>query len=302
MKRWMAMMLALLCTAAGCAHIGGSPQTTGGSTTAAPQSEVTLLVPNAALDNLEEKTVVLPKAADAVDAGDLTRALAENGAVPADSTVLSFEADGVHGKANLNKAFADGIAASGTAGETMMLASLVNTLCAFYELSDLTVTAEGKPIETGHNVYDMPLTPFVFETGAENSAFTRLAPDADEAVRLVIVNAPTDVQREQTPATETVFDGEAQDPVLIVPRATDAKLTLWAVDYADGSFTKREIVFEREPVGEGFVLGGSVLRPEGVPLYMLVLTDSAYTLEYLFSYNGKDGVPNLELIQAEKIK
>lgn len=302
MKRWIAMVLALLCTAAGCARVGGGSQTTVGSTTPAPHTEITLLVPNAALDNLEEKTVVLAKEADTVDAGDLTRALADSGAVPADSAILSFEADGVHGKANLNKAFADVVAASGTAGETMMLASFVNTLCAFYELSDLTVTAEGKPIETGHNVYDAPLTPFVFQTSADNSVFTSLAPDAEEAVRLVIVNVPTDAQREQAPATDTVFGNEVQDPVLIVPRATDAKLTLWAVDYTDGSFTKRETVFERDAVGEGFVLGGSVLRPEGAPLYMLVLTDSEYTLEYLFSYNGKDGVPNLELIRGEKTK
>ena len=302
MKRWMALLLALLCTAAGCARVTDASQTTVGSTTPAPRSEVTLLVPNAALDNLEEKTAVVAKEADAIDADDLTRALADSGAVPAGSAILSFEADGVHGKADLNKAFADGVAASGTAGETMMLASLVNTLCAFYDLSDLTVTAEGKPIETGHNVYDAPLAPFAFQTSAENSVFTRLAPDAEEAVRLVIVNVPTDAQREQVPATETVFKDETQDPVLIVPRATDAKLTLWAVDYADGAFTKRETVFERDVVGEGFVLGGSVLRPEGAPLYMLVLTDGAYTLEYLFAYDGKDGVPNLELVRGEKIK
>lgn len=305
MKRMMIWTLAVLCVLAGCARGGtGKAGTTVAPTSTAPACEVTLLLPNAMLDGLQEETVTLLKAYEEVDAKDLVGALAENGAIPEGSEALTFQADGVHGVIDLSRAFGDGVATSGTAGETMMLASLVNTLSAFYELQDVLVTSEGKAIQTGHNIYDEPLAPFTFDTveSAENTVFTQLAPNADDGVRMLIVNEPTDVQKEKAPATETVFDEAEQDRVRIIPRSTDARLELWEITYEHNEFTKTNLVYERAVAGEGFVLGGSIARPEGVPQYVLVLSDSAYTLEYLFSYDGKDGVPNLELIQGARIR
>ena len=46
----------------------------------------------------------------------------------------------------------------------MILASLVNTLWAYYEPAELVLTVDGDPLETGHNIYDQPFTaPYTFE-------------------------------------------------------------------------------------------------------------------------------------------
>lgn len=55
------------------------------------------------------------------------------------------------------KSVAKALASTGSAGERMAVYGLVDTFLAHYEADALILTSSGKPIETGHNVYDEPL-------------------------------------------------------------------------------------------------------------------------------------------------
>lgn len=55
------------------------------------------------------------------------------------------------------KSVAKALASTGSAGERMAVYGLVDTFLAHYEADALILTSAGKPIETGHNVYDKPL-------------------------------------------------------------------------------------------------------------------------------------------------
>ena len=59
---------------------------------------------------------------------------------------------------DVSQAFGDAASTTGTAGETMLLGSLVNTMLTYYNAETLTLTVEGAVLETGHNVYDTPFT------------------------------------------------------------------------------------------------------------------------------------------------
>ncbi len=59
---------------------------------------------------------------------------------------------------DVSQAFGDAASTTGTAGETMLLGSLVNTMLTYYNAQTLTLTVEGAVLETGHNVYDTPFT------------------------------------------------------------------------------------------------------------------------------------------------
>lgn len=59
---------------------------------------------------------------------------------------------------DVSQAFGDAAASTGTAGETMLLGSLVNTMLTYYNAKTLTLTVDGAVLETGHNVYDTPFT------------------------------------------------------------------------------------------------------------------------------------------------
>ena len=52
---------------------------------------------------------------------------------------------------------AKALASTGSAGERMAVCGLADTFLVHYEADALILTSAGKPIETGHNVYDAPL-------------------------------------------------------------------------------------------------------------------------------------------------
>ena len=85
--------------------------------------------------------------------------LDDNGTETTDGETVSYEAgDTLHIDLDVSAEFQTGLSGMGTSGETMMLGSLVNTLLTAYNADTITVTVAGAPLETGHNIYDEPLT------------------------------------------------------------------------------------------------------------------------------------------------
>lgn len=103
--------------------------------------------------------VTTQTALDSLSPDALIAALIEAKSVPEQTKCLSFAQsdDGRTLTLDLSRPFADGIVQLGTAGESIMLASLVNTFLAAYCAEELVLTVEGGLLETGHNIYDFPL-------------------------------------------------------------------------------------------------------------------------------------------------
>lgn len=159
-KRMMAALLALGLLA-GCSPAAENPSGSegAGSTPPAQYEQVTLWCPGENADSLEPKSVQIERTGDPAE--ELVQALAAEGALPAGAEVVKWSSDGDEPPAltvDMNEAFAEGLLNQGTAGETMILASLVNTLWEYYEPASLILTADGRAIETGHNIYDAPFT------------------------------------------------------------------------------------------------------------------------------------------------
>ena len=73
------------------------------------------------------------------------------------SAVVSVTEDGSAVRADMNEAFSRQVNAMGTSGEYMLIGSLVNTLLDAYGADTVLITVDGRPLETGHNIYDGPL-------------------------------------------------------------------------------------------------------------------------------------------------
>lgn len=74
--------------------------------------------------------------------------------------LLSFTKAGGEITLDFNEAFAQRIRSTGTAGEYIIMGSLVNTYLDTFNAATVTVTVEGSTWESGHVVYDMPLGRF----------------------------------------------------------------------------------------------------------------------------------------------
>ena len=118
-------------------------------------SLVSIYAPNA------DATALLPSDVPVQDDPQgIMDALALNSAVPCFAKVLSFTVEGDMGTLDLSASFGEALSSTGTAGETLYMGSVVNTFLTRYALTSLRVTCEGADIETGHTIYDAPLTFF----------------------------------------------------------------------------------------------------------------------------------------------
>ncbi|RKJ78579.1 hypothetical protein D7X33_09665 [Butyricicoccus sp. 1XD8-22] len=91
----------------------------------------------------------------------LIAALAEAKVIPEDVEIVDCQYKFVDGKVklDLNGAFLDALEGSGSAGEAMILYSVVDTfLFNFPMAGSLILTAEGERIETEHGSYGEPFT------------------------------------------------------------------------------------------------------------------------------------------------
>lgn len=137
----------------------------------APPAEVLLYLPNDDADGFELETVTIE-----ISAQNIFDALIAHGAIPEGISVLSFQIDnhGVETQEGDTVSYTPGDTTSlfldlsaemqstlleaGSAGELMLIGSLVNTLLTVYEADEITLTCEGAALESGHNVYDEPIS------------------------------------------------------------------------------------------------------------------------------------------------
>lgn len=142
------------------------------------EMEITLFLPDDQAEGFEE-------AVEAVGASPqgIVDALIAHGVLPEGTTVNSFHmsdngtdttegeivshtaGDQLHIDLDLSSEFLSAVTSTGTAGESMVMGSLVNTMLQAYNADTLSLTCDGAVIETGHNIYDEPMTFWSPEAG-----------------------------------------------------------------------------------------------------------------------------------------
>lgn len=159
MKKKLFILLLSVGLLTGCSAKQVPPtDSTSGSVVQEQYVQVSLYLPNEQADGLIERSVQVEQSDQMVET--LVQTLEVEGALPVGSDVRKWSLSNGDTtlKVDLNDEFAAGIDQKGTAGETAILASLVNTLWAYYEPDELILTVDGQPLETGHNIYDAPFT------------------------------------------------------------------------------------------------------------------------------------------------
>ena len=91
-----------------------------------------------------------------LQAMELVSHLVYDGALPEGCDALHFYVS--TSELDMNAAFAEALSRTGTLGETLLMGCLVNTMLEFFALDSITITAEGQVLQTGHEIYDYPLT------------------------------------------------------------------------------------------------------------------------------------------------
>ena len=158
-------LLAALCAVALCAAMVGCGKTDTPNDQTTQQEEqqgetktVTLYLPDDQAESVVPTETEI-KVSGEDEAADLMAALVEQGVLPAEVAVNSLTKDDNNNLTlDVNAAFAEALSGSGTAGETMVSASVADTFLAYYGAASLLITVDGGTLETGHALYDEPFT------------------------------------------------------------------------------------------------------------------------------------------------
>lgn len=113
-----------------------------------------LYLPNDNADGFESVIVET----DQITAESVLAELQTRGALPETVAINSFSAEGSQLNIDFNRAFGDLVCSTGTAGELMITGSMVNTYLSAFQAESVFFTVEGEILESGHVIYDFPLT------------------------------------------------------------------------------------------------------------------------------------------------
>ena len=164
-----------------------------------------------------------------------------------------------------NAAFLNGLRQYGTSGESLTMGSLVNTFLRFYDLSSIRVTAAGKTIETGHNIYNRPLTFFTF------------------------LNAPLSISYASGAGSAVIDQGG--EAVRIEAHKTLYDFRIVELDYhpEDDSIRVGKTLRTVGTLNPGSPLLVTLLIAETIPSRGVVFRDGDVTYGYRIQWSGKDG-------------
>ena len=121
-----------------------------------PSVSLEVYVPNENADGWNVSAVELP----GLDPQLIVLTLAGYGVLNEETALNTFEQ--VDNQINLDftDAFLTQLQTYGTAGERMMIGSVVNTFLTAYEADSVFITVNGEIMESGHVIYDFPMSFF----------------------------------------------------------------------------------------------------------------------------------------------
>ena len=165
MKRTLILILIILLLA-GCASapveqetptsspIVTEPVSTPTETIPLAKVSFTLYLPDENAEHFLETTIET----DQITAEGVLKLLQEHDVMPDSVALNSFSSEGSQLIMDFNQAFGDLVCSTGTAGELMITGSVFNTFLNAFQADSIVFTVEGEILESGHVIYDFPIT------------------------------------------------------------------------------------------------------------------------------------------------
>lgn len=114
----------------------------------------TIYLPDENAEGFEKKEIQT----GLINADTVLAELQAAGVLPEGVLINAFGADGNQLNIDFNQAFADLVCSMGTSGERMIIGSVVNTYLSAFQAESVYFTIDGEILESGHVVYDFPIT------------------------------------------------------------------------------------------------------------------------------------------------
>lgn len=117
-------------------------------------------------EHIVQRTVYVEEVTEETVMAELAAALNMDETVSLKSLTFGMHGGDRVAMLDMNQAFADYLGRLGTAGESIVIGSLVNTFLDCYQCDLLMITAEGKVLKTSHEVYEEYLEMYAYTEGS----------------------------------------------------------------------------------------------------------------------------------------
>ena len=125
------------------------------STEPQKQLQYEIYLPNENAEGFNTKTLNVGE----ITADSVLHELINHKVLPDGVAINNHEIDGTQLNLDFNRAFADLVCSTGTAGEMMIVGSVVNTYLSAFQIESVFFTVDGAILESGHVIYDFPIGP-----------------------------------------------------------------------------------------------------------------------------------------------
>lgn len=137
-------------------------------------------------------------------------------------------------------------------------------------------------------------------TSTTNSALESLSiVNQDKGTIAVIKNiSDEETIKKVTKLTTLNFD-DSTETLLLVPIHNDSTIEIKNLTWNNVELIESGTAYKVERTEDGYGLYLRAIRPEGAPLIKIIVTSPQGQGEYLLTYNGKDGTPEMETIKVK---
>ena len=129
-----------------------------------------------------------------------------------------------------------------------------------------------------------------------NNSLDRLGINIKDNTVAVILNNPTTEQLSKVSNLSTFDYDKSNQTLLIIPIHNKMTVEIYEVAFEDNEFREGEVLYKDENIKDGYGLLLRAYRPEGVPSIKIKVYSNNLIGEYIVSYDGKDGTPDVEYI------
>lgn len=116
----------------------------------------------------------------------------------------------------------------------------------------------------------------------------------------VILNFPDEETLKKVPDLKTYENDDQNETLLLIPVENGTRVEVKNLEWDNQNLKETGTAYVTEKTEDGYGLFLRAMRPEGAPyLKIVVESPSGAKGEYLLTYNGKDGNPEIEYIKPE---
>lgn len=142
---------------------------------------------------------------------------------------------------------------------------------------------------------------FYGQADNNNSALKSLGiHNVEDDVIAVIVNNPTKEELKKISNLKTFQYDKYDESLLIIPVYNKMNIEIKTLTWDNDDLKEDETPYKEENIKDGSALLLKAYRPEGIPSLKICVNGENMDGEYILTYDGKDGTPDIEYIVNKK--